>query len=55
MVFLFAPEYTCRGYGFGPGEYEILHSYSAFAAFHTADAKYAVQADGSIWLLNQCA
>jgi hypothetical protein len=55
MVFLFAPEYTCQGYGFYPGEYYILHSYSAFACFHSTDAKYAVQADGSIWLLNVCA
>ena len=55
MVFLFAPEYTCQGYGFYPGEYYILHSYSAWAAYHSTDAKHVVQADGSIWLLNVCA
>jgi len=55
MVFLFAPEYKCQGYGFYPGEYYILHSYSAWAAYHSTDAKHVVQADGSIWLLNVCA
>ena len=55
MVFLFAPEYKCQGYGFYPGEYHILHTYSAFAAYNSAGTKYAVQADGSIWLLNCCA
>jgi hypothetical protein len=55
MVFLFAPEYICQGYGFYPGEYYINHIYSVFADYNSTAAKYAVQSDGSIWLLNFCA